>query len=91
MARPGRTEHAVLRDLGLRIRELRLAEELTQEQLASAIDSDVRDYARLEGGRRNPTVMTLAKIAARLGAPLPALFESPKARVRRPGRPRKDT
>ncbi len=86
---PGKTATVVLRDLGLRIREMRLERNLTQEDMAVALGSDVRDYARIESGRRNATVRTLVKIAEELGETVQELFSAPKTRVRRPGRPRK--
>lgn len=79
---------AVLRDLGLRLRELRRGLGLTQEEAAEKIGMLTPNYARVEQGRANVTVDTLVRIANMLDSPLAALFKTPKSRIIQQGRPR---
>lgn len=77
----------VLRDLGLRIRELRRQLDLTQENAAEKIGMLAPNYSRIEQGRSNVTVDTLVRIANALDVPLLELFKAPKSRTVTPGRP----
>jgi transcriptional regulator with XRE-family HTH domain len=81
----------VLRDLGLRIRELRRRVDLTQEAAAEKIGMLTPNYARIEQGRMNVTVDTLLRISNALDVALPELFKPPKVRNVKPGRPPKET
>jgi transcriptional regulator with XRE-family HTH domain len=82
-----RETRSVLRDLGLRIRELRRQRELTQEALAEKLGMLTPNYARVEQGRANVTVDTLVRIAHALDVELIELFRAPKDKTVRPGRP----
>ncbi len=53
--------------LGKRIRALRDAKHLTQEQLAEKIGISRQKYARIEGGTNNITLEELLRIAEVLG------------------------
>ncbi len=73
--------------LGARIRELRKARNLSQEQLAEMIDVEPRHVSRLEVGSSYPRIDRLEKIAVALNVPLKDFFdfmhlESPDARTR---------
>jgi transcriptional regulator with XRE-family HTH domain len=81
----------VLRELGLRIREVRRTKGLTQEQAAEALGMLAPNYARIEQGRANVTVDTLVRVANALGVPVGKLFTKPKARKAPPGRPIRTT
>ena len=83
-----RETRAVLRDLGLRIRELRRRAGHTQETAAESLGMLTPNYARIEQGRVNVTVDTLVRIANTLSVPLADLFKAPKDRVVKAGRPR---
>ena len=64
-------------DLGARVREIREALGLTQEQLAEKSGVDRAEISRLETWdprARNPGVERLGKIAAALGVEIGALF-----------------
>lgn len=87
--RMARGTTTVLRDVGRRVAELRVARELTQEAFAELAEVSVRYLREVEAGRENLTLVSLAKLAALLGADVAELFTSPRAHVRRPGRPRK--
>ena len=87
---PPETPADVLRDVGRRIAELRAAQGWTQEKMAEALDVNLPYLQRIEGGRENLTVRSLARLAHILGVRVGALFEAPADRtVRGPGRPRR--
>jgi len=52
--------------VGRRIRELRLARNLTQEQLAFEAQIDLTYVGGIERGRRNPSLVVLTRIASSL-------------------------
>lgn len=54
-----------LKDIGQRIRKVRLAKNLTQLDLVSRIEGEVdpTNISRIESGRTNPTIFTLHKLA----------------------------
>ena len=56
------------RIVGTNIRRLRLAKPVTQEQLADNAKIDVTYLRGIEAGRRNPSLMVMARIATALGA-----------------------
>jgi transcriptional regulator with XRE-family HTH domain len=64
-----------LKRLGTRIRELRHAKGLTQEQTAEAASLDGKHFQAIEGGQSNVTMASLVGIAHALGVKLAALFE----------------
>jgi len=64
---------AIRKQLGLRLRELRLAKGLRQEDLEKW-DFSYRYYGKLERGLVNPTVETLAKLCKIFGVTLSDLF-----------------
>ncbi len=61
--------------VGKNIRRLRVQKGLTQEQLAFEADIDLTYVGGIERGRRNPSLMVLARIAKALGVQLPRLLE----------------
>lgn len=77
----------VLRELGLRIGEVRRSRGLTQEQAAEALGMLAPNYARIEQGRSNVTVDTLVRIANALDVPIGRLFTKPRTTRPAPGRP----
>lgn len=80
----------VLRDLGRRIAELRAGRGMTQDVLAERADFTVQYLQRVEAGRENLTVRSLAALAALLGAQVADLFAAPASRDKpRPGRPKR--
>ena len=64
-----------LLQLGQRIKELRRARHLSQEQLAEATDLVQHYISQIEQGERNVSVVTLRLIALALGVTLSALVE----------------
>lgn len=79
----------ILRDLGRRCAELRLARGLSQEELAERMGVETRALQAIEAGHRNFTMRTLVALAAALQCERVAeLLEPPQAELvsRRPRR-----
>lgn len=62
--------------VGKNVRRIRLQKGITQEELAFEAEIDLTYVGGIERGRRNPSLMVLARIAKALGVPLPKLLES---------------
>jgi transcriptional regulator with XRE-family HTH domain len=56
------------------VRRLRQQRKLTQEQLAFAAQIDLTYLGGIERGRRNPSLLVMARIAEALRVPLPKLL-----------------
>ncbi|WP_147794214.1 helix-turn-helix domain-containing protein [Cellulomonas sp. Y8] len=65
------------RDFGSRLQQLRTESALTQEQLASASGLDRTYIAGVERGRRNPTLVTIRRLAMTLDISPADFFERP--------------
>ena len=63
-----------LRQIGFRIRELRTARQMTQEQLAEACGLHRTFIGSVERGERNVAILNLRLIARSLHIPLKSLF-----------------
>jgi transcriptional regulator with XRE-family HTH domain len=61
--------------LGARIRELRKARGLTQDQLAEILGVEQKYVSLMEHGKSYPSLDRLMRIAETLKVPLPSLFE----------------
>ena len=61
--------------LGARIKELRRANKLSQEELAEMIGVEPPHMSRIEGGKSYPSLDRLEKIAIALKTPLKDFFE----------------
>jgi transcriptional regulator with XRE-family HTH domain len=70
---------SILRDIGRRIAEVRIAQHLTQEAFAERLDVTARYVQRVEGGGQNVSVRVLASFATALGIPIAELFRKPSA------------
>jgi len=64
----------VCRRVGQRIRALRKERKWTQEWVAEKAGVSVRYYAQVERGQRNPSLVSLQKIADGLGVTLEDIF-----------------
>lgn len=60
--------------VGKNVRSLRLAKEMTQERLAFAAEIDLTYVGGIERGRRNPSLLVMARIANALDATLADLI-----------------
>lgn len=70
------TELDIKLKIGLRIKELRVAKNLSQEAFANSIDMSRSYFAEIETGRRNVSIINLEKIAEGLGTSLQQFFDS---------------
>lgn len=61
--------------VGRNVRRLREGRGMTQEQLAFEARIDVTYVGGIERGRRNPSLMVMARLAEALGAELKELLE----------------
>ena len=64
----------VLARLGTKIRQLRVAQGYSQEELARRAQLDPKHLQTIEGGKSNATLSTLVALADALGCSLPELF-----------------
>jgi transcriptional regulator with XRE-family HTH domain len=69
-----RTQQTV--ELGAKIRALRAASGLTAHALAGAVGLSRSAISQIEGGRTEPSLRTLRRLALALDIPLPRLFET---------------
>ena len=60
--------------LGNRLRELRLAAGMTQEQVAEGANLSLKHVGEMERGRGNPTFLSLVRLSEVFGVTLAALF-----------------
>jgi len=67
--------HRSLRALGLNLRRIREEKALTQERLGERSDLDPTYISGIERGIRNPTVLSLVRIAKALRVSTPELCE----------------
>ena len=81
------TSKRALRDLGLRVGELRQRGHFTQEKLAERLKVSPRWLQSVEAGRENLTVGTLVRLANALKVPMAEFFAPPAITKRKPGRP----
>lgn len=64
-----------LSEVGLRLRRIRVQEDLTQRQLAEAAEIDLRNYQNLEQGKSNFRIGTLVKLAHFYHVPMESFFK----------------
>lgn len=60
--------------IGNRIRELREEKNIPQQDLAGLCNMEKSNFSRIEAGRSNPTIYTLALIADKLNISLKELI-----------------
>jgi transcriptional regulator with XRE-family HTH domain len=61
--------------LGRNVRRIRQQKKLTQEQVAFEAEIDLTYMGGIERGRRNPSLLVMARIAKALGVHLTKLLE----------------
>jgi transcriptional regulator with XRE-family HTH domain len=62
--------------LGARIKELRVAREMTQNDLATQCDFEKASMSRIEAGKTNITILTLHKISTALDIEITEFFRT---------------
>lgn len=60
----------ILRQIGLNVRRLRIARNLSQEALAFEADIALNYLSEIERGKRNPTILIIDRLAKALGVPI---------------------
>jgi len=68
-------EEIFLKKIGQRIKEMREAKGLSQQELAAKLDYEKSNMSRLESGRVNPRITTLQNVADALKITLPELLD----------------
>jgi ribosome-binding protein aMBF1 (putative translation factor) len=81
----------LVRDVGRRVAEERVRRGWTQEVFAEALGHSLKFTQRIEAGRENMTIRTIASLADTLGVRLATLFNKPRTKQPGPGRPKKRT
>ena len=79
----------VTKDVGRRLAELRVSAGWTQEQFAAQLGMATNNLQRIELGMQNLTIRTLVRFAGELSVSVAELFEAPRSRTVRTGRPLK--
>ena len=69
-------ESKFLTNLGARIKALRVAKEMTQNDLANRCDFEKASMSRIEGGKTNITILTLQKISRALDIEITEFFKT---------------
>ena len=67
--------HRALTRLGLNLRQFRENKGLTQEKLAERADLDATYISGIERGVRNPSILSIARVAKALGVSAAELCE----------------
>jgi transcriptional regulator with XRE-family HTH domain len=62
--------------VGRNVRRIRVERGLTQERLAFAAELDLTYIGGIERGRRNPSLLAMARIADALSVPIRELLET---------------
>jgi XRE family transcriptional regulator, regulator of sulfur utilization len=71
------TDEALMKKIGKRVRQLRQARGLKQEEMCR-FGFEYKYYQRIEYGQKNLTVRTLNKLAKSLGVDVSELFHFPE-------------
>jgi transcriptional regulator with XRE-family HTH domain len=69
-------ENRILKNLGERIRKIRLGKGIRQNEIAYRCHFDKSSYNNIEAGKRNMTILTLYKIANALDEPVENFFKT---------------
>ena len=69
------TEKVLLKKLAARIKQLRVAKGLTQQEFAALMDYEKSNMSRMESGNVNLRVTTLYKVAKVLGITVQELLD----------------
>jgi len=65
-----KTEKQTLKEIGLSIRKLRLARNITQAQMAFELNTSTKQYQRIEYGEINTSIINIIRICNILEIPI---------------------
>lgn len=68
-------DEILYKKVGARIRELRILQNLSQQDLAAKCNFEKSNMSRLEAGKVNTTLSTLNKVSEALGVEISDLFK----------------
>jgi transcriptional regulator with XRE-family HTH domain len=85
---PEQDPDELARNVGVRISEIRGQAALTQQDLATRVQTSVQWISRVETGRENLTLTTLVKLANALEVNVIDFFTTPSKAPRKSGRGR---
>lgn len=71
----------LLRDVGAKIKKIRAAKKLSQNDLAIMCNFEKASMSRIEAGKTNITLLTLLKISHALDVPVNELLKEDEAAV----------
>jgi transcriptional regulator with XRE-family HTH domain len=74
-------ESALLKELGVRIRVIRLSKDMTQNQLAINCNIEKSSMSKIESGQINLTYISLHRISKGLDVHISQLFPSPDGKM----------
>jgi transcriptional regulator with XRE-family HTH domain len=77
----------VISDVGRRFAEIRLRRGWTQKEFAENIGISLKYLQKVESGKANLSLASLARLATRYSVPVAELFKRPRSRIVRRGRP----
>ncbi|MEZ4219635.1 MAG: helix-turn-helix transcriptional regulator [Polyangiaceae bacterium] len=77
-SRDSEKQRRLLREIGTRVREARVAAALTQEEAAARAAIDSKRWQRIEYGQVNPTATTLLRVAEAVETDLWGLLRTKK-------------
>lgn len=69
-------EKQLLKELGMRVRKMRIEKNITQAQLAYELKTSTRHYQRIENGEINTSYLKLLKIAKIFDEPIEKLVKT---------------
>ena len=69
------TKETLQKNIGLRIKQLRLQKDISQQDLAAQCNFEKSNMSRLEAGNVNPSAYTLLKIAKSLNIEIKEILD----------------
>ena len=69
------TKESLQKNIGLRIKQLRLQKDISQQDLAAQCNFEKSNMSRLEAGNVNPSAYTLLKIAKSLNIEIKEILD----------------
>lgn len=67
-------DHKLLKQIGMRIKELRKQKKMTQLELSYQADCELQQIKRMEGGKHNSTISSISKVIQALDSTIQEFF-----------------